>query len=265
MITSGMPGFEFRYRLNGGPRTVQLFVLEQDQTIARGDIVKLTGSDVGLAVTGDGGLIGAVERVAADRSATTLHVVTDADAVYAVEDRNARTKGSTLDVTGITGAQGVGESVNAEFVVVLDCTVYEDTLVRINDGHHTTPPKSGPHLTGGELNAAVARDVVGLHIEHRGRGPTKARTFYHDDIMVVVLEEVMTPAERSLAAGGRSDVVIAAREAFQDLMRPHLVASIERLTGCKVEAFMSTNHVDPDVAVEVFILDRHVPGQAAEV
>jgi hypothetical protein len=38
-------------------------------------------------------------------------------------------------------------------------------------------------------------------------------------------------------------------------MRPELIAIVERLTGRKVAAFMSANHVDPEVAVETFVLE----------
>jgi len=54
------------------------------------------------------------------------------------------------------------------------------------------------------------------------------------------------------------------RDAFQEAMRADLVARIEELTGCKVEAFMSSSHLDPDYAAEVFVLDRPVPGESAE-
>jgi hypothetical protein len=38
-------------------------------------------------------------------------------------------------------------------------------------------------------------------------------------------------------------------------MRDDLVAEVERITGRKVAAFMSANHLDPDHAIEAYILD----------
>jgi uncharacterized protein YbcI len=264
MTTTGMPGFEFRYRLSGGRPTIRRFVRKDAATIGRGDMTNLEGSEADLAATGDVDLIGAVASLAGEGSPTAVLVITDADAVYGVEDRSGRLKGATLDLTGLTGVQGVGDSLNAEFLVVLDCTAYEETLVHINAGrHYATLLEERVGLTGGELNAAIARDVVRHHMRHRGRGPTKARAFYRDDVVVVVLQEAMTPAERSLAATGRADAVRDVRDAFQEIMRADLVASIERLTGCKVQALMSANNVDPDSAAEVFILDRPVPSQPA--
>ncbi len=46
---------------------------------------------------------------------TKYQCVTDADAVYATSDANARSKGDTLDLAGATGAQGVTTSSNKEF------------------------------------------------------------------------------------------------------------------------------------------------------
>jgi uncharacterized protein YbcI len=46
------------------------------------------------------------------------------------------------------------------------------------------------------------------------------------------------------------------RFAFQETMERELVAGVEKITGQKVLAFLSSNHIDPDIAVETFILDR---------
>jgi uncharacterized protein YbcI len=115
---------------------------------------------------------------------------------------------------------------------------------------------------GGELNAAIARAVVRVHRARAGRGPTKAQAFYRHDVVVVVLEDALTPVERTLAAHGREDVAIAARRALQNAMRADLVAAVERLTGSRVRAVLSDAQDDPDVAAHVFLLDRPVdPGR----
>src|SRR3954454_1140131 len=76
----------------------------------------------------------------------------------------------------------------------------------------------------GELNAAVARAVVRIYRDHVGRGPMRARAFFRHDIVVVLLEEVMTPIERSLAAGARADAVHAIREQVTQTMRDALIS-----------------------------------------
>lgn len=71
----------------------------------------------------------------------------------------------------------------------------------------------------------------------------------------------MTKAERSLVADGELDVVLGMRRKFQRTMRTDLVGEIERITGRKVVAFMSDNHVEPDLAAELFFLDASIDGE----
>jgi len=113
-------------------------------------------------------------------------------------------------------------------------------------------------LSGGELNAAVTREVIRVHSESHGRGPKKAFSFYNGNVLTTVLEEVLTPSERRLAANGEGDAVLNMRRLHQRGMAPELKQSIEEITGRKVTAFMSDNHIEPDMAVEVFILDRSI-------
>ena len=113
----------------------------------------------------------------------------------------------------------------------------------------------------GELNAAITRAVVRIHSQYVGRGPTRAQTFYRGPVVVTVMENAMTKAERSLVDDGELDVVLSMRRKFQQTMREDLVGEIERITGCKVVAFMSDNHVEPDLAAELFFLDAPVDGQ----
>ncbi len=116
-------------------------------------------------------------------------------------------------------------------------------------------------LTGGRLNAELAKAVVCVHTQYVGRGPSRGRAFFREDIVVVVMEEMLTKAEHSLIAAGKAELVISMRRHFQATMEAELTDSVERLTGCKVVAFMSDNHVSPDMAAEMFILDRPIPGQ----
>ncbi|HET7120717.1 MAG TPA: Na-translocating system protein MpsC family protein [Solirubrobacterales bacterium] len=116
-------------------------------------------------------------------------------------------------------------------------------------------PDSKP-LRGGELNAAITREVIRVHNESHGRGPKKAFTVHNGNVVITVMEEVLTPAERKLAGNGEADAVLRMRHLYQLSMGAELKQSIEGLTHRKVAAFMSDNHLDPDMAVEVFILDQ---------
>ncbi|MEA2219621.1 MAG: hypothetical protein QOJ35_2247 [Solirubrobacteraceae bacterium] len=106
----------------------------------------------------------------------------------------------------------------------------------------------------GSLSAAISNAVVGLLRDYTGRGPTHARTTIGPDTIVVTLRNSLTKAERTLAAHGKAVEVLAMRRAFQNTMRDELIAAVERLTGRTVEAFLSDNLHEPDVAVEIFLV-----------
>jgi uncharacterized protein YbcI len=107
----------------------------------------------------------------------------------------------------------------------------------------------------GSLLAEISNAVVRATADYTGRGPTRARTVISGDWVFVTLSDTLTKGERRLAENGRADFVRESRYAFQQVMRGDLIAEIERLTGRKVCAFMSDNHIDPDVAIEVFMLE----------
>lgn len=125
------------------------------------------------------------------------------------------------------------------------------------------PDQTGP-LHGGDLNAAITSAIVGIQNTYLGRGPTSASTFHKNNVIVTLLYEVMTQAERSLAATNQEDAVSHMRHLFQKTMETDFIEAVERLTGAKVVAFMSGNHIDPDIASELFILDTPLPQTAPQ-
>jgi uncharacterized protein YbcI len=109
--------------------------------------------------------------------------------------------------------------------------------------------------TTGELSAAISNAIVALMADYTGRGPSQSQTYVHENVIVCILHDGLTKGERSLVEDGREDAVLQMRHTYQGTMRAELIAVVERLTGRKVAAFMSDNHVDPDVAVETFVLE----------
>jgi uncharacterized protein YbcI len=115
-------------------------------------------------------------------------------------------------------------------------------------------PTSAP-LRGGELNAAVTSALVGIQNRYLGRGPKTASTFHHENVLVTLMHEVLTPVEISLSENHRRDDVANMRHLFQQTMEADFKEAVEKLTGRTVVAFISGNHVAPDIAAELFILD----------
>jgi len=107
---------------------------------------------------------------------------------------------------------------------------------------------------GTSRSSAISNLTVRLLSEYTGRGPTRARTYFNENMVIVVLEDTLTKAERVLRDSGESERVLATRGRFQHLMGDKLIAGIEQILQRKVVAFLSANHIDPDVAVETFLL-----------
>jgi uncharacterized protein YbcI len=92
-----------------------------------------------------------------------------------------------------------------------------------------------------------------------GKGPTKARTTYDEDLVVCVLEGGFQEGERTLRNAGRGDVVSGHREAFQDVLRERFIGIVEELTGRTVKAFISGVDLETEISAEVFVLEP-LPG-----
>ena len=103
--------------------------------------------------------------------------------------------------------------------------------------------------------AMISTSAVQLLHEYTGRGPTKTKTLINDNVVTVLLADTLTKGERTLVENGHADRVMAVRHDYQLVMRDDLVAVVERQLNRNVIAFMSQNHIDPDLAVEVFVLE----------
>jgi uncharacterized protein YbcI len=114
---------------------------------------------------------------------------------------------------------------------------------------------SEDRTNGGPLAEAISNAVVGIMRDHTGRGPTRTRTTIVDDLVLVFVRDALTKAEQKLVDGGEAPAVLEWRHRFQIAMEDELVAAVERLTDRKVLAFLSANHVDPDMAMEAFVLE----------
>lgn len=108
--------------------------------------------------------------------------------------------------------------------------------------------------TGNQV-AEFSREVVKLYARAYGRGPTKARTYMQNDFAVVLLEEIMTPAEHTLIDAGEEERVADTRLAFQEAVREQFNEIAERITGRKVKAFFSQVHLATDMAAEMFVFE----------
>jgi len=104
------------------------------------------------------------------------------------------------------------------------------------------------------MRAAIANEIVRLQAEYYGKGPTKAKTYIVEDLVVVVLEESFTRAEKTLAERGEREAIQHIRRRFQQQMAESFISVVEQATGRKVRTFLSETDIENDVSVETFLL-----------
>ena len=107
----------------------------------------------------------------------------------------------------------------------------------------------------GAVRSSISQAIVRIHAEHYGKGATQAKTYVWDDLVVTVLRDLLTVAERTLVDVDRADTVRDVRTTFQFSLERNFREAVERLTGRRVKSFMS--QIDPQrgLGVEVFVLE----------
>jgi uncharacterized protein YbcI len=125
-----------------------------------------------------------------------------------------------------------------------------------DQGHDvsTTTGHDSTRAARGEILTAVSDGIVALFKEYYGKGPTRTKTYYEDDLVICLLRGGFTRVEETLRDAGRGHEVILQRMAFQDVMRDRFESVIEEATGRRVIGFMSGNQQDPDMLCEIFVL-----------
>lgn len=131
-----MAGFTWYGSLDGSEPIIQSFVVANDEVLSRGELVNLESGELDAGATGDTALVGiATEAVDNADDGLSCKVIVNPNAIYAVEDANARVAGATLDIAA--GGMGVAASSNADLLVVADSADDEPTLVTFNGTHFT--------------------------------------------------------------------------------------------------------------------------------
>jgi len=109
-------------------------------------------------------------------------------------------------------------------------------------------------MLDGALRAQIANEIVRLHSEYYGRGPTKAKVYADGDLIAVVLEETFTAAEKTLIARGEAEGIQDIRRRFQRAMAGQFTSVIEQATGREVRSFLSETDLENDLSMEIFLL-----------
>jgi uncharacterized protein YbcI len=126
-----------------------------------------------------------------------------------------------------------------------------------------SPHEVPPSPARGETLAQISTGLVQLHSRYYGKGPTKAKTHQLNDLVVSILRGGFTRVERTLLDAGQVESVYQMRRSFQQAMEGEFRRVVEEATGRKVIAYMSAINVDPDLAVELFVLEPLEGGDPA--
>jgi uncharacterized protein YbcI len=105
------------------------------------------------------------------------------------------------------------------------------------------------------LGRDLTRAMVRIFKDHFGRGPSIAKIYFNDDLVLCMLQDTMTRAERTLIEDGKADQVRELRDSFRTLFRQQAIPVVEALVGRRVIAFLGDHAVDPDCAIECFVLE----------
>jgi uncharacterized protein YbcI len=130
-------------------------------------------------------------------------------------------------------------------------------------GRRSMPDGAIPGAARGEMLAQISTRLVQLHSRYYGKGPTKAKTHIVDGTVVCILRGGFTTVERTLLDTGDEESVFQMRRSFQQAMETEFRNVVEEATGRNVVAYMSSIHADPDLAIELFVLEPEEEEDAA--
>jgi uncharacterized protein YbcI len=108
---------------------------------------------------------------------------------------------------------------------------------------------------GQGLLARLSNEMVRAQKEFFGKGPTQAKSYMLDDLLLIVMRGGMTTAEKTMLEFGQQDQVRQFRQLFENEMTERLTGMVEELTGREVLTYQSQVMFDPDVVVEIFVFD----------
>lgn len=121
-------------------------------------------------------------------------------------------------------------------------------------------------VTRGELEARITEEMIRFEREYMGRGPSEARTYLMDDLVLVRLKGVITRAEHHLAqadtSGRGRDLIKQTRTELLEKARPQLAAMVESILGSSLRSLHTDISVRTGERVIILTLDRTPTGIA---
>jgi uncharacterized protein YbcI len=114
---------------------------------------------------------------------------------------------------------------------------------------------SFPLVVAEDLVAIRVSDLISrLYLDKFGKGPLQAGTVICGDLVVTLLLDVCTPAEKAMIQAGNQDSVLITRMLWQHSVRPLFKAGVARVTDREVLVAISGVELEHDLASELFVL-----------
>jgi len=118
--------------------------------------------------------------------------------------------------------------------------------------------------TKGQVEAEISEALIKFEKEYMGRGPDETKTYIVDDLIVIRLQRVLTPAEQQLAKSdgdvkGRSLIKQVRRELLEKA-RPLLEAMVRDITGRKINSLHTDISTVSGERIIIFTLDTAIFG-----
>ena len=111
----------------------------------------------------------------------------------------------------------------------------------------------------GEIEAKICEAMVRFEIDYMGRGPEECRTRIVEDMVLIRLIGVLTPAERQLTKlSDGVELIKRMRSTLIENARPLLFQVIGDITGAKVMDMHTDISTVAGERIIVFILDREL-------
>jgi uncharacterized protein YbcI len=116
--------------------------------------------------------------------------------------------------------------------------------------------------TRGQIEAEISDALVKLQREQTGRGPNQTHTYIVEDLIIVRMQEVLTPAERQLTGNPHGQSLIKQfHQQMHEIARKQLEKIIEQLTGCRVLSVHNDVSTKTGEQVSIYVLDRNLDQQ----
>ena len=115
----------------------------------------------------------------------------------------------------------------------------------------------------GQMEALISSSMIKFQREQLGRGAESAKTYILDDMVVIRMKGVLTPAEKQLAQKEKGKALVKEmRYQLEEIIRPKLESLIEEITGIRVITLHNDISTKTGERIDVVVLEKKLEFQS---